>query len=467
MLKRDISVALVERLVASQFPQWADLPVVPIDLDGWDNTTFRLGEAMSVRLPSADPYVAQVEKEHRWLPVLGPCLPVLIPVPLAKGAPSAEFPRPWSVYRWIDGHTATGDALGDLEALAVELGGFLGALHRCEPDGPPAGDHSFSRGGPVSIWDGQVRELLARLDGVIDLAGAGTVWEAALDAPHRVADVWVHGDLTGSNLLVRDGHLAGVIDFGCCAIGDPACDLTVAWTLFAGTSRSRFRSLVPVEATAWARARGWALWKALVHLHAGLSRPGRGQRRDERAGWRVSAADVVAELIRDIGGGDGDGRSRPDPAPLTAVGPEEDGSPRLVLRDPTTAHDIRLFLVEHLPGVLRLCEAEGWPSLPEDPQRARRVLTAPGVTTVVSLDRDDVIGFAQLLSDGEIQTFLASLVVARSQRGRGLGRALVEEALRAAGGQRVDLLSENAAVGFYESFPHQRKPGFRLHPFYE
>jgi GNAT superfamily N-acetyltransferase len=127
---------------------------------------------------------------------------------------------------------------------------------------------------------------------------------------------------------------------------------------------------------------------------------------------------------------------------------------------------VRLFATGHLQGVLRLCEAEGWPSLPADPARAARVLTAPGVTTVVALDGDEVTGFAQLFSDGELQAFLACLVVAEAHRGEGVGRALVEEALRAAGGERIDLLSEAGAVGFYEAFPHQRKPGFRLYPFY-
>lgn len=128
--------------------------------------------------------------------------------------------------------------------------------------------------------------------------------------------------------------------------------------------------------------------------------------------------------------------------------------------------DIVPFVEGHLDGVIRLCVAEGWPSFPEDPERAIRVLTAPGVTTVIAMDNGQVVGFAELFSDGELQAFLANLAVDERVRGRGTGRALVMEALRLAGGERIDLLSEDEAVGFYGSFPNFQKPGFRLYPFH-
>jgi aminoglycoside phosphotransferase (APT) family kinase protein len=151
MDKAAITPALVSRLVASQFPQWSHLPVLPVALDGWDNTTFRLGEDLSVRLPSADGYVAQVEKEHRWLPVLAPQLPLPIPEPLAKGAPGHGFQRPWSVYRWLAGEHATVERVPELDRFAADLAGFLAALYAIEPaGGPAAGEHSFFRGGPLT-----------------------------------------------------------------------------------------------------------------------------------------------------------------------------------------------------------------------------------------------------------------------------------------------------------------------------
>jgi aminoglycoside phosphotransferase (APT) family kinase protein len=296
--KADITVDLVERLIAAQFPAWANLPVTPVEHDGWDNTTFRLGSAMTVRLPSADGYAVQVAKEQQWLPVLAPQLPLPIPVPLGHGRPSAEFPRPWSVYRWIDGDVLTIDRVSDTKAFASDLAEFLAALYACQPAGPPPGAHSFSRGGPVATWDEQVRANLDAAADVIDTAAAAEVWEAALAAGHDASPVWVHGDVTGSNLLVRDGRLAAVVDFGCCAFGDPACDLTIAWTFLAGNARKLFRESVPVEASAWARGRGWALWKALHHLDHDQAEPGLS-RADERMGWRLPAGDVIAEVIAD------------------------------------------------------------------------------------------------------------------------------------------------------------------------
>lgn len=299
MDKADITIDVVEGLIATQFPEWSNLSVKPVEVDGWDNTTFRLGASMLVRLPSGDAYAAQVAKEQHWLPVLAPQLPLPIPFPLGQGEPSAAFPRPWSVYRWIDGEVLTTDRVTDTKALASDLAEFLAALYVCEPAGPPPGAHSFSRGGSIATWDDQVGANLDAVGDVIDTRAAGDVWQAALAARHDAAAVWVHGDVTGTNLLVRDGRLAAVLDFGCCAFGDPACDLTIAWTFLADESRARFQESVPVEPSAWARGRGWALWKALDHLAADQAQPGSGQRSDRRVGWRLPARDVIAEVIAD------------------------------------------------------------------------------------------------------------------------------------------------------------------------
>ncbi|MEX2373939.1 MAG: aminoglycoside phosphotransferase family protein [Dehalococcoidia bacterium] len=288
------------RLVAAQFPQWADLPVSPVELDGWDNTTFRLGDTMSVRLPSANAYVAQVEKEHRWLPVLGPGLPLPIPEPLALGVPALGFPRPWSVYRWIEGEPATARTVDDLGRFAGDLAAFLAALYRCDAgDGPAAGAHSHSRGAHVSAWDAQTRDAIERLGNGIDGDGAAEVWRAAVESRWEQAPVWVHGDVTGANLLVRNGRLSAVIDFGCSATGDPACDTTIAWTFLDGKSRALFMSQLPVDAATWARGRGWALWKALLELVGDLAEPGRAERSAARFGWRRSPREVVDEVIAD------------------------------------------------------------------------------------------------------------------------------------------------------------------------
>lgn len=264
--KSDIDVALVERLIATQFPQWAHLPIRPVEAGGWDNRTFHLGEELSVRLPSAERYRLQVEKEHRWLPRLAPCLPLPIPVPLAMGVPAEGYPWHWSVYRWLEGEVATVEGIADLTRFAAELGQFLVALQGIDPTGgPPPGPHNFYRGGPLTICDSDSRAAIATLDGIIDTEAANTVWRAALSAPWHGPAVWLHGDVAAGNLLVNEGRLSAVIDFGCSGVGDPACDLTIAWTLFRGESREAFRAALPVDST-WARGRGWALWKALITL---------------------------------------------------------------------------------------------------------------------------------------------------------------------------------------------------------
>ncbi len=262
-----IDAGLVERLIAAQFPQWSGLPVRPVEIDGWDNRTYRLGEDKTVRLPTAASYALAVAKEHRWLPFLAPRLPVPVPVPLGLGAPGEGYPHPWSVRRWIDGETARPDRVGDLTAFAVAVGEFLTALQGVDATGGPAGgEHSFHRGASPARYDEETRKALRALDGRLDTAGAEAVWEAALAAEWSGPPVWFHGDVAGGNLLLRGGRLAAVIDFGTCGVGDPACDLVIAWTMFEGASREAFRRTVGCGEDAWARARGWAVWKALIRL---------------------------------------------------------------------------------------------------------------------------------------------------------------------------------------------------------
>lgn len=266
-VKENINASLAERLVTAQFPQWANLPIKPVEFDGWDNRTFRLGENMSVRLPSAKAYAGQVEKEHRWLPILAPLLPLPIPVPLAKGAPSRDYPWHWSVYRWLKGEIATIERISDLAQFASALAQFLAALQRIDPtDGPSPGKHNFFRGGPLTTYDTETREAIATLNGRIDTDAATAVWEEALQSTWHEPPVWLHGDIHATNLLVERGHLSAVIDFGCSGVGDPACDFTIAWNFFTGKNRKAFRTALPVDSATWARGRGWALWKGLKTL---------------------------------------------------------------------------------------------------------------------------------------------------------------------------------------------------------
>jgi aminoglycoside phosphotransferase (APT) family kinase protein len=260
-----IEAALARRLVALQFPNWADLPVRPVAQSGWDNRTFHLGERMVVRLPSAMDYAAQVDKEHQWLPRLAPQLPLPIPEPLAIGEPAEGYPWKWSVYRWIDGDTAATGPILDMCDFATELAQFLVALQRIESaGGPPPRPHNFFRGGSLTTYDAETRLAIAALKDKLDTDAATALWEEALATTWSSQPMWIHGVVSAGNLLVREGRLSSVIDFGMLGIGDPSCDLAIAWTLFSGKSREAFRAALPLDAGTWTRGRAWTLWKALI-----------------------------------------------------------------------------------------------------------------------------------------------------------------------------------------------------------
>lgn len=265
--KENINVGLVQRLLAARFPEYASLPLKPAVPQGWDNRSFRLGDHLVVRLPSAVGYTPQIEKEHRWLPYLAERLPLPIPVPVAKGQPGEGFPWPWSIYRWLEGETVTLDRLPDLTGFAGDLAAFLAALQRIDATGgPPPGLHSAFRGGPLETYDPETRRTIEALHNEIEAEDATAIWETALAAKWLHPPIWFHGDVAVANLLLRQDRLGAVIDFGCSGVGDPACDTVMAWTFFAGESRAAFKAGLDLDAATWARGRGWALWKALITL---------------------------------------------------------------------------------------------------------------------------------------------------------------------------------------------------------
>lgn len=266
-----IDERLVRSLLDAQFPQWSGLSVRRVVRDGWDNHSFRLGEEMVVRLPSAEAYAAQVEKEQRWLPVLAPGLSYPIPQPLGLGTPGCGYAWRWSINTWLEGETVDPASLGESTRFAEDVARFLIELQSIDAAGGPApGPHNFHRGGSLSIYDAEVREAIRRLDSRIDRRAAIGVWEAALGTAWRRPAVWVHGDMSTGNLLELDGHLCGVLDFGGLGVGDPACDLAIAWTFFRGEARRAFAGKLSLDSATWLRARAWALWKGLV-LAANLS----------------------------------------------------------------------------------------------------------------------------------------------------------------------------------------------------
>ena len=257
--------ALMRRLIAGQFPQWSDRAVEPVVSYGTDHDIYRLGDDLVARLPRIGWATDQAAKEANWLPRLAPHLPLALPVPVAMGRPGAGYPFDWSVCTWLPGENANG-TIDDLDRAAVDLAAFVVALRRIDSTGapprPPRG-----RGGPLRESDDQVRRSIAELGNRIDGAAALRSWQESLNAPvWDGPEVWVHGDLLPGNLLVTDGRLSGVIDFGGLNVGDPACDLQPAWNVFAGDSRTRFRAELDVDAASWLRGRGWALSQAVSAL---------------------------------------------------------------------------------------------------------------------------------------------------------------------------------------------------------
>ncbi|MBD5788381.1 aminoglycoside phosphotransferase family protein [Cellulosimicrobium terreum] len=271
-MNRAIDVDLVRELIAEQFPRWRGLPVTQVLPGGWDNRTFRLGDELSVRLPSSEAYVLQVEKEQRWLPVLAGQLPVAIPDPVGVGRATERFPYPWSVYRWLPGRPPSADLVAHDVTLATTLGDTLATLQRADASGGPLpGPHNFRRGDCPAVYEVETLHAIDTLGDTIDVAGVREVWEVATSSRWQGAPVWFHGDVSEGNLLVdEDGRLAALIDFGTAGIGDPACDLVIAIAAMRGDAREAFREHRALDTDTWARARGWAIWKALI-VAAGLA----------------------------------------------------------------------------------------------------------------------------------------------------------------------------------------------------
>lgn len=259
----EINKELVKNLIDEQFPQWSNLEIRPIAKSGHDNRTFHLGDNMTVRLPSGQDYVTQIEKEITWLPYLQKHIDIPISSPIDKGKPGCNYPFLWSINKYIEGETLSKDNIDSLEGLAVDLNNFLVKLQTIDAsNGPVAGKHNFYRGSSLSIYHSETINALDILKDILDTKQLLSIWNQAIDNTTNDIKVWLHGDIAPSNLLVKDGKLNAVIDFGILGVGDPACDYAMAWTFFDNKSRPLF--LQGLNQKIIARTRGWALWKALI-----------------------------------------------------------------------------------------------------------------------------------------------------------------------------------------------------------
>jgi len=258
-----VDPALVRALLQQQHPDLAHL--VPVKVaEGWDNFLFRLGDELAVRLPRRAASATLIEHEQRWLPELSARLPVPVPVPVRVGAPGRMFGWSWSVVRWLPGQSLLHAASLDPGRTGAMLERFLRTLHQPAPADAPRNPW---RGVPLDARTAALHEHLRQLDGVVDRAAGLSLWNRALSAPRWSGPpLWLHGDLHPGNLLVSDGRLSGVIDFGDLTCGDPATDLAVLWML-PQAMRWRLEACGSDEPEALRmRARGWALALGMAYL---------------------------------------------------------------------------------------------------------------------------------------------------------------------------------------------------------
>ena len=255
-----IDAALVKRLLTEQFPTLAQLPITLIRSTGTVNAIFRLGEEFCVRLPRSAAWAGSIDHEWIWLPKLAPHLSLRIPKPFAKGDPVSWYPCPWAVYHWIPGSTYHDSLLIDERQAVNDLVHFILELRKIEIPGAPLGGRP-----PLTELATETFDAIESSRGVIDREAATAAWARSLaSAPWDGNPVWIHGDLLVSNLLVQNGRLCAVIDFGGAGIGDPAADVVPAWSVFSSVGRGIFRESLEVDDQTWTRARGYALHQALM-----------------------------------------------------------------------------------------------------------------------------------------------------------------------------------------------------------
>jgi aminoglycoside phosphotransferase (APT) family kinase protein len=287
----EIDIDLIRRLVDTQFPQWSDAPLTPVESSGTVNALYRLGGELVVRLPLAMWGAEALVSEREWLPRLSPLLPVEIPRLLGRGQPDLGYPCPWSVFGWIEGSHPQPGRVPASDGLVDDLASLIRALHEIDlPDAPEA------YRGPVSEVDQSVRQCIPEVADEFDPERLTIAWEISANAPEwEGPPLWAHGDLLASNLLIRNGRLAAVIDFGTAGVGDPACDLMVAWNVLPAPARPSFREAVGLDDATWLRGRGWALAQAVIALP---------YYRETNPGMIRAARHALGQVLADVGDGD-------------------------------------------------------------------------------------------------------------------------------------------------------------------
>ena len=256
-----IDAVIVRRLLAEQFPQWADLPIRAIRSTATVTAIYRLGDQLYARLPRVEEWAQDLDKEWRWLPRLAPRVSLRVPEPVGMGYPAGSYPFSWAIYRWIDGQSYSDELVDDERQAARDLAQFVAELRRIDPvGGAPRGGRK-----PLRELDAVTRAAIESARRVIDRDATIEVWDCALQAlAWKGTPVWIHSDLLRPNVLVHGGRLCAVIDFGGVGVGDPAADVIAAWSVFSQTERGTFRDALAVDNGTWNRARGFALHQAAL-----------------------------------------------------------------------------------------------------------------------------------------------------------------------------------------------------------
>ena len=284
----DIDAGLVGRLVAAQFPELADLPIRAVRSTGTVNAIYRLGDRLCARLPRVREWAQDLDKEWHWLPKLAPRLSLSVPEPVGMGRPGSSYPFSWAIYGWIDGQPFADELVDDERRAARDLARFVAELRRIDPvAGAPRGGRR-----PLRELDAVTRAAIGSARGVIDSDAATAAWEHALRAPAWTGTpVWIHSDLLRPNVLVLDGRVCAVIDFGGVGVSDPAADVIAAWSVFGRAGRGVFRAVLEVDDGTWERARGFALHQAaLIVPYYGETNPG----------FAASARRTIEEVLADL-----------------------------------------------------------------------------------------------------------------------------------------------------------------------
>ena len=263
------NIEIAQKLIANQFPEYVHLPITEVEKQGHDNSSYRLGNDMIIRMPTAEDYALKIPIEQELLPKLQKYLTIQIPAPIKMGIPSEEYQYPFSIYKYLPGRSINLASLSEIEkeGLAYDLSNFLKELQNITAvKGPEPGLHNWWRGDHLSVYEKGAMGQIEELSSIINSKKALDLWNQAYDTKWDKDPVWIHGDVAIGNILIDNGKLSAVIDFGGMAVGDPACDLVIAWTYFNGKSRDIFIKNMEIDENTWLRAKAWALWKASYEL---------------------------------------------------------------------------------------------------------------------------------------------------------------------------------------------------------